>query len=171
MRRRVQIPVQALIACLLFTALAATACGSEESGDANAAAAGTTPAGAVSASAGTTLALGKSQFGQVLFDSKKQAIYMFDRETTRKPRCYGACAKAWPPVYANGRPRVAAGLKPNLLGTTRRRDGRKQVTYGGHPLYFYAHEGPGQVLCHNIVEYGGLWLAMRGNGKPVPEDA
>ena len=117
---------------------------------------------------GTKVVLGESQFGRILFDSNRQAIYMFDRETGRRPRCYGECAAAWPPVYAKGTPRVGAGLKKSLLGTTRRRDGRKQVTYGGHPLYFYAHEDPGVVLCHDIEEYGGLWLVLRRSGKPVP---
>ena len=123
---------------------------------------------AAPAARGTKLVLGDSQFGRILFDSKRQAIYMFDKETTKKPRCYGECAAAWPPVYAKGTPRVGAGLKKDLLGTVKRRDGRRQVTYGGHPLYYYAHEDPGVVLCHDVEEYGGLWLVLRRSGKPVP---
>ena len=124
--------------------------------------------GRAAASAGTKIVLGRSQFGRILFDSKRQAIYLFDKETTRRPRCYGECAKAWPPVYANGAPRVGNGLDRELLGTVKRRDGKKQVTYGGHPLYFYAHEGPGQVLCHDVEEFGGLWLVVKRSGDPVP---
>lgn len=120
------------------------------------------------ARAGTKVVLGESQFGRILFDSRRQAIYLFDRERGRRPRCYGECAAAWPPVYANGRPRVGRGLKKSLLGTVKRRSGRRQVTYGGHPLYYYAHEDPGQVLCHDVSEYGGLWLVVRRNGEPVP---
>ena len=123
---------------------------------------------APAAKRGTKIVLGDSQFGKMLFDSKRQAIYLFDKETTKRARCYGACAEAWPPVYAKGEPRLGPGLKASLLGTTKRRDGRKQVTYGGHPLYYYAHEGPGQVLCHDIVEYGGLWLVVKRNGEPAP---
>jgi predicted lipoprotein with Yx(FWY)xxD motif len=117
---------------------------------------------------GTKIVLGQSQFGRMLFNAGNQAIYMFDVETTKKPQCYGACAKAWPPVYAKGKPRLGPGLKRSLVGTTRRSDGRVQVTYGGHPLYYYAHEGPDQVLCHNVVEFGGTWLALRRSGHPVP---
>jgi predicted lipoprotein with Yx(FWY)xxD motif len=117
---------------------------------------------------GTKVVLGQSQFGRILFNAGSQAIYMFDIETSKKPQCYGACAKAWPPVYAKGKPRLGPGLKRSLLGTTRRSDGRGQITYGGHPLYYYAHEGPDQVLCHNVVEFGGTWLALRRSGKPVP---
>jgi predicted lipoprotein with Yx(FWY)xxD motif len=118
---------------------------------------------------GTKIALKGSQFGKILYDSPRgQAIYLFDKETTSKPRCYGDCAKAWPPVYAKGTPRAGKGVDAGLLGTTKRSDGRKQVTYGGHPLYFYAHEGPGQVLCYDVEEFGGTWLVVKGDGEAVP---
>lgn len=131
------------------------------------AAAATSPA-ATPARDATKVVLRDSQYGKILFNSDRQAIYLFDRETTKKPQCYGDCAAAWPPVYANGTPRLGKGLNPDLLGTTKRRNGRKQITYGGHPLYYYAHEGPGQVLCHDIEEFGGLWLVVKKSGRPVP---
>jgi predicted lipoprotein with Yx(FWY)xxD motif len=117
---------------------------------------------------GTKVVLGQSQFGRILFNAGNQAIYMFETETTKKPECYGACAKVWPPVYAKGKPRLGPGLRRSLLGTTKRSNGRPQITYGGHPLYYYAHEGPDEVLCHNVVEFGGKWLALRRSGQPVP---
>jgi predicted lipoprotein with Yx(FWY)xxD motif len=120
---------------------------------------------------GTKVVLRESQFGKILFNADRQAIYLFDREGSSKPRCYGACAEAWPPVYANGKPRLGKGLDGDLLGTAKRRGGRRQVTYGGHPLYYYAHEGPGQVLCHDIVEFGGTWLVVKRSGKPVPSSS
>ena len=63
--------------------------------------------------------------------------------------------------------RVGSGVKRSLIGRTKRRDGRLQFTYNGWPLYYYAHEGPGQVLCQNVNEYGGLWLVVRPNGTLV----
>jgi predicted lipoprotein with Yx(FWY)xxD motif len=126
----------------------------------------TQPAGG--AAKGTEIKTGDSQFGAVLFDGDDQAIYYFDKEKSSKSECYGACADAWPPVLTDGEPQAAGGAKANLLGTTERTDGTTQVTYDGRPLYYYAHEGPGQVLCHNVDEFGGLWLAVQGNGQPVP---
>jgi predicted lipoprotein with Yx(FWY)xxD motif len=105
---------------------------------------------------GKKIAVAGSQYGKILFDTRGQAIYLFDRERTSKPRCYGACAKAWPPVYTKAKPRAGRGIDPKLLGTSKRKDGRRQVTYDGHPLYFYAHEGPDEVLCHDVQEFGGL---------------
>jgi predicted lipoprotein with Yx(FWY)xxD motif len=71
-------------------------------------------------------------------------------------------------VLTTGLPRARAGAREDLLGTTRRKDGSTQVTYAGHPLYFYAHEGKYQVLCHDVVEYGGTWLVVRPDGRPAP---
>ena len=116
---------------------------------------------------GPLVKLRRSQFGRVLFSGRDQAIYLFTRDRRGKSRCYGACAKAWPPFFANGAPRAGEAVRKSLLGTTRRRDGRRQVTYNGHPLYFYAHEGPRQVLCQNVDEFGGLWLVVKPDGRPV----
>jgi predicted lipoprotein with Yx(FWY)xxD motif len=127
----------------------------------------TEPAAPASAGAGTTIKTADSQFGDVLFDGDDQAIYYFDKESGSKSECYGACAEAWPPVLTEGAPQAGAGAQAGLLGTTQRDDGTTQVTYDGHPLYLYAHEGPGQVTCHDVSEFGGLWLAVQPNGERV----
>jgi len=145
-----------------------------------ASASGSTPASSGAASAppgsptptsttqGTIIKVADSQFGAVLFDRSGQAIYLFDKETTGQPECYEACAAAWPPVLTGGPPVAARGVRDEALGTTKRRDGTTQVTYAGHPLYYYAHEGKNEVLCHNVREYGGLWLVITPSGKAAP---
>jgi predicted lipoprotein with Yx(FWY)xxD motif len=117
---------------------------------------------------GTKIVVAPSDYGPMLFDDTGQAIYLFDVETSAEPACYGACAKAWPPVLTKGSPVVGSGVKKSLLGTTERNDGTTQVTYNGHPLYFYAHEGKREVLCHNIEGFGGLWLVVQPDGRPGP---
>ena len=109
-----------------------------------------------------------SQFGSILYDDSGQAIYLFDAEGTSRPKCYDDCADAWPPVLTKGTPQAARAVRANLLGTSRRRDGTLQVTYAGHPLYFYADEGKYEVLCHNIEGFGGTWLAIQPDGDPAP---
>lgn len=104
----------------------------------------------------------------MLFDGSGQAIYTFDAEQAGEPACYGDCAAAWPPVLTTGRPITHDGVRADLLGLVVRRDGSSQVTYRGKPLYFYAHEGKHVVLCHNVREYGGLWLAVAEDGSPAP---
>jgi predicted lipoprotein with Yx(FWY)xxD motif len=118
--------------------------------------------------AGTTVVAAGSDFGRILFDGRGQAIYLFDVEATSKPRCYDACADAWPPVLTDGDPLAGDGVEASLLGTTRRNDGTTQVTYGGHPLYFYAHEGRHEVRCHDVFLNGGNWYAVQPDGDRAP---
>lgn len=109
-----------------------------------------------------------SPFGKMLFDRSGQAIYLFEKETGPRAACYGPCAEAWPPVLTKGRPRAVGGARQGLLGTTTRKDGSRQVTYAGHPLYYYAHEDKGEVLCHDVEQFGALWLVVQPNGSPAP---
>lgn len=125
--------------------------------------------GAVPAAAkAETLTTHSSSFGKVLFDGPGYVLYGFTRDK-RKSACYGACAKAWPPYFApKGRLTVSPGLKRSLLGTVRRRNGKRQVTYAGKPLYYYVGDTrPGQILCQDVFEYGGRWLIVRPSGRYV----
>ncbi len=111
---------------------------------------------------------GRSEFGEILFDSSKQAIYIFEKDPKRQTVCYDECAEAWPPVFTDGKPVAGKGVNPSPLGAVKRRDGKLQVTYAGHALYYYAHEGPGEVRCHNVNLNGGLWWVVGPDGKRRP---
>jgi predicted lipoprotein with Yx(FWY)xxD motif len=115
-----------------------------------------------------TLTLRNTRYGRILFDARGRVLYGFTRDRRGGPsQCYGACAAAWPVYYSKGSLRAGRGVKQAMLGTVRRRDGRRQVTYNGWPLYYYAHEGPGEVKCQNVREFGGLWLVVKPNGQLV----
>ncbi len=113
----------------------------------------------------TIITTGDSEFGTMLFNDKEQAIYIWEVEESSKAECYGDCAEAWPPVLTDGAPVAAGDVNNDLLGTTERSDGNTQVTYNSHPLYYYAHEGAGEVKCHNISTHGGLWWVIQPNGN------
>ena len=126
------------------------------------------PAGTSEESVAPTLTVKSSSFGRVLFDGRGYGLYAFTRDAHGRSACYGACAKAWPVYYAKGILRVGTGLRRSLLGTTRRRDGRLQITYAGRPLYYYVGDTKaGQIRCQNAVEYGGTWLVVRPSGRLV----
>ncbi len=120
------------------------------------------------AAAGTRITASGSEFGTMLWGPNRQAVYVFQRDGRNRSRCYGACAKAWPPVYTKGRPEAGRGARSALLGTTRRRNGRLQVTYRGRPLYYYVNEGRGEVRCHNVNLNGGLWWVVGPDGRRRP---
>ncbi len=114
---------------------------------------------------GIVIKSGNSQFGEMLFNNDGQAIYIWELENSAEAKCYEDCAKAWPPVLTNGKPQASGNIRADLLGTTKRTDGTTQVTYNGHPLYYYAHEKAGEVKCHNISTHGGLWWVIKPNGE------
>jgi predicted lipoprotein with Yx(FWY)xxD motif len=115
-----------------------------------------------------TLTAHSSRFGKVLFDGRGFVLYAFTRDRGRSA-CYGPCAKAWPPYFApKGTLSAGRGIKRSLLGTVKRKNGRRQVTYAGRPLYYYVGDtSPGAILCQNVVEYGGSWLILRPSGTLV----
>jgi predicted lipoprotein with Yx(FWY)xxD motif len=117
--------------------------------------------------AGARVKVVNSDFGRVIADGKGEAFYFFDKESSKKPQCYGACAQVWPPVLTKGNPLAGGGVKKGLLGTTKRKNGKLQVTYAGHPLYYYVDDSPGTILCHDVAEFGGLWLVVKPNGEPA----
>jgi predicted lipoprotein with Yx(FWY)xxD motif len=130
----------------------------------------TTPSAEEASSAGAArgplVKLRDSQLGPVLFSGSDRAVYTFTLEGDQaRNRCRGDCAVAWPPFFARGRPRAGRGVKPSLLGTVRR-GSRRQVTYRGQRLYFYVSDPKGEVLCNDIVEFGGTWFAVTAQGRP-----
>ncbi len=117
---------------------------------------------------GVTLKVRHSAYGKILFDGRGYVLYAFSRDSKEKSNCYGRCAARWPVYFAKGTLRAGSGLKQALLGTTRRPDGRRQVTYAGRPLYHYIGDTrPGLITCQNVSEYGGLWLVVAASGVVV----
>ena len=118
-----------------------------------------------SASGPPKLTLAGSQYGRVLFDGQRRALYAFTRDPRGRSVCSGECAVKWPPYIVRGRVAAGAGVRASLIGTTRRADGRLQVVYAGRPLYFYVDDPKGKVLCGNVSEFGGVWLVVAASGK------
>jgi len=170
--RKTTIGIAAACTTLAF---GVAACGDEKSSDASAQTTQTTqttvqqPAPATAGKRrGKAIKVMNSRYGRMLFDGRGRAIYLFTREQGAKSRCYGQCAVAWPPVYTSGKPRARGGADADLLGTTTRRGGRRQVTYKGHPLYYYiTDKKPGQITCQDIVEFGGTWLVVDPQGNAI----
>ena len=115
-----------------------------------------------------TVKAAASRFGRILFDGRGFVLYVFTRDPPGRSACSGACAQAWPPYIVVSKPAVGTGVNAKLLGTTRPAGGKLQVTYAGRPLYYYVGDRkPGQILCQNVREFGGLWLVVRPSGQPV----
>jgi predicted lipoprotein with Yx(FWY)xxD motif len=107
-----------------------------------------------------------SSLGTYLVDGKGRSLYLFLRDKHHsKSHCYGDCARDWPPLLTKGAPRARGKAKPKLLGTTRRRNGDRQVTYNGHPLYRFAgDQRAGQTNGEGITQFGAEWDVVSPKG-------
>jgi predicted lipoprotein with Yx(FWY)xxD motif len=117
------------------------------------------------------LASANSRYGRIVVDGSGRALYLFDIERDATPRCYDACAVSWPPLRATTASTSDPQLSQALIGVANRKDGSRQVTYNGHPLYYYIGDrAPGEIKCQAVIEYGGGWYVVdiRGNRITAP---
>ena len=150
----------------------ATACSSGSSGATGSAQApGNTQAGssaAASSGAAATVKVGSSSLGAILTDGTGRAVYLFEKDTGATSTCYGACAGLWPPVLTAGSPVTGGGVNASLVGTAKRTDGTTQVTYAGHPLYYFAgDQKPGDIAGEGSQTFGAGWDLIAPAGKKV----
>jgi predicted lipoprotein with Yx(FWY)xxD motif len=117
----------------------------------------------------TEVRVQSSQYGDVLFDGRGYVLYLFTKDRPGKSRCKDSCVREWPPFLKRGRLSAGPGVDASALGVTERKDGSKQVTYTGRPLYYwYGDNKPGEIGCHDVTEFGGDWLVVQPDGQPAP---
>ena len=118
--------------------------------------------------AGTTLRIANSPFGRILVDGNGRTLYDFQPDVRGASTCYGACAALWPPLTTTGKPHAGSGVAASLLGTTRRSDGKVEVTYGGHPLsYYVADSRRGETIGQGLNQFGAPWWVISPAGKEI----
>lgn len=95
-------------------------------------------------------------------------MYLWEHDPGTSSTCYGACAQFWPPVLTAGAPVAGPGIQASLLGTTTRNDGKVQVTYNGHPLYYFVQDkNSGDITGEESAAFGAKWYILGVNGKKV----
>jgi predicted lipoprotein with Yx(FWY)xxD motif len=120
---------------------------------------------------GTLVGLRKTALGTILVDARGRTLYLFEKDRTGVSMCTSACAKYWPPLTSHGTPRAGKGVKQSLLRLVRARDGARQVSYAGHPLYtFVADKRAGQTAGEGLDNFGAEWYAVATNGHKVEQD-
>lgn len=134
-------------------------------------AAGGNPYGTAPAPAGAvSLKVAMSGLGSVLTDAKGRTLYLFTRDSGNTPSCTGACTSVWPPLTSSTAAQVGTGASASLLGTVSNAGGRQQVTYNGHPLYYYVGDvNPGDTNGEQLDQFGGLWYAVSPSGMQVSQ--
>jgi predicted lipoprotein with Yx(FWY)xxD motif len=145
-------------------ALAVAGCGGTTSSNSKQSSA----APASARAAGSTVSVATTGLGQVLVDSRGRTLYLFEKDRGTASTCYGDCATAWPPLVVSGVPTAGAGILASKLGTTKRTGGPTEVTYNGHPLYYYiADTAPGQTSGQGLNQFGAGWDALTPGGNKI----
>ena len=172
------------LAALVFAALTLTilaaACGSGSGSNASATPGSTTASsgtggglygggGSSSSSSGAlTVKTASSSLGTILVDQDGKTLYLFEADHGPTSTCSGGCAAAWPPATTTGSPTAGCGATASKLGMTKRSDGSEQVTYNGHPLYWYAGDTKaGDTNGQGLDQFGAEWYAVSPAGAAV----
>jgi predicted lipoprotein with Yx(FWY)xxD motif len=155
-----------LATALSALALVAAACGGTASTATASPAASPSPSPAAT---GTKIAVAtNAKLGQILVDGNGMTVYLFVKDTGTASTCYTSCAAIWPPVVTTGAPQAGTGADASLLGTTTRTDGKVEVTYAGHPLYYFVQDkATGDATGQGINGFGGLWWVVTASGAAM----
>jgi predicted lipoprotein with Yx(FWY)xxD motif len=128
-------------------------------------------AAGVSGSRAATVSTAKTGLGRVIVNGRGRTLYLFEKDKRGRSMCSGACAAYWPPLITHGKPLAAGGAKQSLLGTIKRSNGARQVTYAGHPLYTYLLDTRrGQTSGEGSTLFGAGWDALTPAGKKIESD-
>jgi predicted lipoprotein with Yx(FWY)xxD motif len=147
----------------VLSLLVAAGCGSSSSSDSS-----KTSSSSSAKASKATVDLAKTDVGDVLTGPSGRTLYLFEKDKSPKSTCSGECANDWPPLMASGKPAAGSGVKASMLGTSKRSDGKEQVTYNGHPLYYYEGDTKaGQTAGQGIDAFGAEWYVVGANGSKV----
>jgi predicted lipoprotein with Yx(FWY)xxD motif len=117
------------------------------------------------------VASGSSALGRIIVDSRGHTLYLFEKDRRGASACSGVCLTYWPPLLTSGRPTAIKGAKSSLLASIRRADGKRQVTYAGHPLYLFSGDASrGQTNGEGLNDFGAGWYALMPSGKKIDRD-
>ena len=117
--------------------------------------------------AGALVTLRTTALGRILVDARGHTLYLFEKDDGVST-CNSACTTYWPPLTSHTTPRAGKGVHQSLLRLTRSRNGTRQVTYAGHPLYtFVGDKHAGQTTGQGLDNFGAEWYALSASGQKV----
>jgi len=160
-----------LAALAVAGAMVLAACGGSSTSSSSGSAVGYgAPAAGSAGGSGAASVVGTKtgSLGTFLVDGKGRALYLWEADHGSTSTCTGACAQAWPPLTITGPPKASGAVRGSLLGTTKRADGSREVTYAGHPLYLFAGDSrAGQTTGEGSTGFGAPWWVVTPAGKAL----
>jgi predicted lipoprotein with Yx(FWY)xxD motif len=121
--------------------------------------------GGSSSASAVTLKTASSPLGSILVDQDGKTLYLFEADSKNKSNCSGGCLNLWPPIMANGKATAGSGVSAGMIGAA---TGSSQVTYAGHPLYWFSGDTKaGDTNGEGLDDFGGEWYAISPAGTAV----
>ena len=155
-------------ACSSGSSTTTSSATSSPAGSSSPAAAAPSSSPAAAAAATVSLRALSGVPGKALVGSNGRTLYLFEADKSGTSACSGACATAWPPDVVTGSPEAGGGVSQSLLGTIKRADGTMQVTYNGHPLYYFtADTAGGTAHGQGIKAFGAGWYVVSASGSKI----
>jgi predicted lipoprotein with Yx(FWY)xxD motif len=121
------------------------------------------------AAAGSAISLSRTPVGQALVDARGRTLYLFAGDKPNVSRLSVAGQAVWPPFTSTTLPMATAGISAGQIGTIA---GTKQITFNGHPLYYYVGDrNPGQTAGQGLNEFGARWYVLSSRGAAITSTA
>ena len=118
--------------------------------------------------ASPSIGLHRTALGRYLVDDRGRALYLFEADKPNRSACRGACLSVWPAYTATRTPKAARGISARRIGTIAAAGGRRQITYGGHPLYRYVGDRkPGETTGQGLDQFGAGWYVVAASGRKI----
>jgi predicted lipoprotein with Yx(FWY)xxD motif len=156
------------VAGTALAVLAMTGCASSSKPAATGAAATGAASGAPAASGPAVVATADGAMGAFLTDGAGRSLYLWLGDPSSTSMCTGQCATYWPPLLTSGAPTASGMADSKLLATSKRADGTSQVTYSGHPVYYFSGDKTaGATNGQGQNAFGHLWWVVSPTGAGI----
>jgi len=156
------------IAGAALALLAACSSKSNSTGSSNATAMTPSSSAASGSASSAAVKTTRGSLGTFLTDSSGRTLYLWMADKSDQPTCYNSCAQFWPPLLTKSAPTAGSGVDAGKLGISKRTDGTTQVTYNGHPLYYFAEDrAAGDTTGEGNNGFGALWWVVGPNGAAI----
>jgi predicted lipoprotein with Yx(FWY)xxD motif len=128
----------------------------------------TSPSGDAKAAPAGVISTRPTDSGRILVDGNGRTVYLFVQDTGSTPTCTGSCTSYWPPVPASTHLRATDGATATDLSSVAAPGGGRQLTYAGHPLYYFAGDTkPGDTAGQALDQFGAPWYVLDPAGKAI----
>ena len=118
--------------------------------------------------AGTIIQAHGSSLGRLLTDGHGRTLYLFEADKPNVSTLSSAGLAIWPLVPAAGTPRTGRGALAAKLATITGANGKPQLTYDHHPLYYYVGDSkPGQTNGQGLNQFGAEWYVLAPSGDKI----